>query len=49
VTVDFVLWGTRLGALDMHEGGITTYADLYYFEVLVARATKEAGMRGVLG
>jgi 5-methylthioadenosine/S-adenosylhomocysteine deaminase len=49
VTEDFVTWGTRLGVLEMIRGGTTTYADMYYFEDAVARATKEAGMRGVLG
>ncbi len=49
VTEDFVVWGTRLGVLEMLRGGITTYADMYYFEDAVARVTKEAGMRGVLG
>jgi 5-methylthioadenosine/S-adenosylhomocysteine deaminase len=49
VTEDFVVWGTRLGLLEMLRGGITTYADMYYFEDGVARVTKEAGMRGVLG
>lgn len=49
VTADFVRWGTRLAALEMIRGGTTTYADMYYFEDVVAEATKEAGMRGVLG
>ena len=49
VTEDFVLWGARLGVLEMLRGGITTYADMYYFEDVVAHVTKEAGMRGVLG
>jgi 5-methylthioadenosine/S-adenosylhomocysteine deaminase len=49
VSPDFVTWGTRLGVLEMLRGGITTYADMYYFEDAVARATKDAGMRGVLG
>jgi 5-methylthioadenosine/S-adenosylhomocysteine deaminase len=49
VTEDFVTWGTQLGVLEMLRGGITTYADMYYYEDAVARATKEAGMRGVLG
>ena len=49
VTPDFVEWGTRLGILEMLRGGITTYADMYYFEDNVARVTKDAGMRGVLG
>ena len=49
VNEDFVHWGTKLGVLEMLRGGITTYADMYYFEDVVAHVTKEAGMRGVLG
>jgi 5-methylthioadenosine/S-adenosylhomocysteine deaminase len=49
VTADFVRWGTRLACLEMLLSGTTTYADMYYFEDTVAEATKEAGMRGVLG
>ncbi len=49
VNEDFVAWGTRLGILEMLRGGITTYADMYYYEDVVARVTKEAGMRGILG
>jgi len=49
VNEEFVRWGTKLGLLEMLRGGITTYADMYYFEDAVARVTKDAGMRGVLG
>jgi 5-methylthioadenosine/S-adenosylhomocysteine deaminase len=49
VTEDFVAAGTRLGVLEMIHGGTTTYVDMYYFEDAVARETKAAGMRGVLG
>src|ERR1700733_2466298 len=49
VTPDFAAEGTRLAVLEMLRGGTTTYADMYYFEDEVARVTKEAGMRGVLG
>jgi 5-methylthioadenosine/S-adenosylhomocysteine deaminase len=49
VTADFVTWSTRLSLLEMLRGGTTTVADMYYFEEEVAEATKEAGMRGVLG
>jgi 5-methylthioadenosine/S-adenosylhomocysteine deaminase len=49
VTEDFVTWGTRLAILEMLRGGTTTYTDMYYFEDAVARETKAAGMRGVLG
>ncbi len=49
VTADFVKWGTRLAAIEMIESGTTTFADMYYFESDVARETKRAGLRGVLG
>ena len=49
VSPEFVRAGTRLAALEMIRSGTTTYADMYYFEEEVARATKEAGLRGVLG
>jgi 5-methylthioadenosine/S-adenosylhomocysteine deaminase len=45
----FVRIGTRLALLEMIQSGTTTFADMYYFEEEVARATKEAGLRGVLG
>jgi 5-methylthioadenosine/S-adenosylhomocysteine deaminase len=49
VKADFVLWGTRLACLEMMLSGTTTFVDMYYFEDKVAEATREAGMRGVLG
>jgi 5-methylthioadenosine/S-adenosylhomocysteine deaminase len=49
VTPDFVLWGTRLACLEMMLSGTTTFVDMYYFEDRVAQATKEAGLRGILG
>ena len=49
VTPEFVRAGTRLAALEMIQSGTTTYADMYYFEEEIARATKAAGLRGVLG
>src|SRR6202790_2837462 len=49
VTEEFVRWGTRLAAAEQIRGGITTFADMYYFEDAVAEETKVAGMRGVLG
>jgi 5-methylthioadenosine/S-adenosylhomocysteine deaminase len=49
VTEEFVRWGARLAAAEQIRGGITTFADMYYFEDAVAEETKKAGMRGVLG
>jgi len=49
VSPEFVRAGTRLAALEMIESGTTTYADMYYFEEEIAKETKAAGLRGVLG
>src|SRR3954471_6670770 len=49
VSPEFVRIGTRLAALEMIESGTTTYTDMYYFEDEIARATRAAGLRGVLG
>ena len=48
VDPDFVYWGTLLAAREMLESGTTTFVDMYYFEDQVARATSQAGMRGIL-
>src|SRR5918996_1088861 len=49
VSPEMVRTGTRLAALEMIQSGTTTYADMYYFEEEIARETKAAGLRGVLG
>ncbi len=49
VSPQFVYDGTLLAALEMIQGGTTTFADMYYFEGDAARAVDEAGMRAVLG
>ena len=49
VSPEFVRAGTRLAALEMIQSGTTTFADMYYFEEEIARETKAAGLRGVLG
>jgi len=49
VSPEMVRVGTRLAALEMIESGTTTYADMYYFEEEIAKATRDAGLRGVLG
>ncbi len=49
VSPEMVRIGTRLAALEMIESGTTMYADMYYFEEEIAKATREAGLRGALG
>jgi 5-methylthioadenosine/S-adenosylhomocysteine deaminase len=49
VNEEFVRWGTRLAAAEQIRSGVTTFADMYYFEDAVAEETKKAGMRAVLG
>jgi 5-methylthioadenosine/S-adenosylhomocysteine deaminase len=49
VSPEMVRIGARLAALEMIESGTTTYADMYYFEEEIARATRDAGLRAVLG
>lgn len=49
VSPDFVRIGTQLAALEMIQSGTTMYADMYYFEEEVAKVTRTAGLRGVLG
>jgi 5-methylthioadenosine/S-adenosylhomocysteine deaminase len=49
VNEEFVRWGTRLAAAEQIRSGVTTFADMYYFEDAVAEETKAAGMRGILG
>ncbi|NJO84061.1 MAG: amidohydrolase, partial [Blastochloris sp.] len=49
VSPEFCKLGTSLACAEMIRGGVTTFADMYYFEADVAEATAAAGMRGVLG
>lgn len=47
VSPDFVRLGTKLACAEMIRSGITSFADMYYFEEDIAAATAEAGMRAV--
>ena len=49
VSREMVRVGTQLAAVEMIQSGTTAYADMYYFEEEIARATRAAGLRGVLG
>lgn len=47
VSPDFVRLGTMLACAEMIKSGITTFADMYYFEEAIAQATADAGMRAL--
>jgi len=47
VSPEFVRWGTRLACAEMIRGGITTFADMYYFEEAVAEVADEVGIRAI--
>ncbi|MDH5607423.1 MAG: amidohydrolase, partial [Anaerolineae bacterium] len=49
VSPDFVKLGTLIGCAEFIRTGITSFADMYYFEEDIAKATVQAGLRGVLG
>jgi 5-methylthioadenosine/S-adenosylhomocysteine deaminase len=47
VSPDFVTLGTKIACVELIRSGVTCFADMYYFEEHVARATAEAGMRAL--
>jgi 5-methylthioadenosine/S-adenosylhomocysteine deaminase len=49
ITREFVADGTRLGVAEMLLGGITCFADMYYFPDVVADVALEASMRASVG
>jgi 5-methylthioadenosine/S-adenosylhomocysteine deaminase len=49
VNPDFVRLGTSMACAEMIRSGITSFADMYYFEADVAAATAKAGLRAVCG
>lgn len=49
ITARTVEIGARLGALEMIRGGVTTAADMYYFEDRIGHVVDQSGMRGVVG
>jgi len=46
---DFVFDATQLACLEMIRAGITLYNDMYFFGDAIAQASKEMGMRAVIG
>ena len=49
VAPEMVRLGSLHAGIELAEGGVTTVADMYYFEDEVARACDEIGLRAVLG
>lgn len=49
VDQNLVSLGSKYGIAEMLAAGVTTFADMYYFEDEVAKAAKEIGIRAVLG
>ena len=49
VSPDFVSLGTQLACAEMIRSGVTTFADMYYCEEDVAKATAKAGLRALCG
>ncbi len=49
VTPEFVKLGTRVACAEMIRSGITSFADMYYFEEDIAEETAVIGMRALLG
>ena len=47
VSPEFVRLGTQLACVELIRNGITCFADMYYFEEQVARATSEIGLRAM--
>jgi 5-methylthioadenosine/S-adenosylhomocysteine deaminase len=49
VSPDYCRLGAKLACAEMIRSGITTFADMYYYEEAVAEAVAEVGMRAVCG
>ncbi len=49
VSPEFCRLGAQIACAEFIRSGITAFADMYFFEEEVARATAAAGLRGVLG
>lgn len=49
VTPEFVKLGAQVACAEMIRSGITSFADMYYFEDAIAEETAVVGMRALLG
>ncbi len=46
---EWVYWGAKLSLIEMMRSGTTLFCDMYLFEPEVIKATKEAGLRALVG
>lgn len=49
VTPEFVKLGARVACAEMIRSGVTTFADMFYYEESIAEQVAEIGMRALLG
>ncbi len=49
VSPDYCRLGTQIACAEMIRSGVTSFADMFYYEEDVARATADAGMRALCG
>ncbi len=49
VSPEFCRLGTQLACAEMIRGGVTCFADMYYFEHAIAATVAEVGLRGICG
>jgi cytosine/adenosine deaminase-related metal-dependent hydrolase len=49
VSPEMVRVGSALSAVEMIQGGVTSVADMYYFETEVGRIADQAGLRAIVG
>ena len=49
VNEEFIRVGTNLAALELIKGGVTTFADMYFYNDVMAQSLDKAGLRGFIG
>lgn len=47
VSPDFCQLGSKIACAEFIKGGVTSFADMYYYEDDIAKASADAGLRGV--
>lgn len=49
VNEDFIKVGTEFAALELIKGGVTTFADMYFYNDVMAQSLDKSGLRGFIG